>query len=552
MIVLMLALGASLAQAQVRIPSVPDSGQLLRETQPPNPQAAPSSNLPLNIQQQNASPSGSTETFPVRSIEISGNTLIPTDTLHALVASGEGKNLTLDDLDALADRITQAYHAHGYPLDRAYVPAQTLHDGVVRVAVLEAKYGAVTLHNDSAVSDRPLNATLAPLQPGQQVSEFMLERSLLLMSDIPGAVVNSVLGPGAAAGTSDLNVDVTSAQRYTGVASVDDYGNRYTDRVRVGGDFDINGLFHQGDVLDLSALTSGHDMTYGRAGYRYLLNGQGTTVEAAISGLEYHLGNGLSNLEAHGTAVVESINLSQPLIRNTAYNLYGQVEYDHRQLHDDIDIVSVENNRHTGSWTGTLAGDQRDRTGITNMSVSTTYGHVWFDDALAEFIDSIGPHTQGSYTKYDLSISRLQQLNTTNALYFALLGQFANRNLDTSEQFYLGGPTTVRGYDVGALSGAQGNLATAEFRHDFSIPVLPGPWQAALFVDSGHLEVYKTTFVTGPNSFRLSSIGVGLHWSAPHAWVMNLSLATPLGAAPDAAGIDSSKVRFWAQLQKGF
>jgi hypothetical protein len=48
-------------------------------------------------------------------------------------------------------------------------------------------------------------------------------------------------------------------------------------------------------------------------------------------------------------------------------------------------------------------------------------------------------------------------------------------------------------------------------------------------------QVNETTFVTGPNSFRLNRFGIGLHWSAPHARVMNLSPATPFGATPDAA-----------------
>ena len=550
---LSLALGTSAAYGQARVTPPPNSGQILQEMPAPNTQP-PSSNLGLSIQRPlSNSSSASTETFPVRSIEITGNTLLPTDALHALVASGEGKNLSLNDLDALADRITQAYHAHGYPLDRAYVPAQTLRDGIVRIAVLEARYGNVTLQNQSAVSNHPLNATLGSLQSGQPVSEFALERSLLLLSDIPGAAVNSVLRPGDAPGSSDLVVDVTSMPRYTGTVSLDDFGNRYTDRVRLSGTFDVNGLFHQGDLLDFTGLTSGSDMNYGRLGYRYLLNGQGTTLGAAVSGLNYSLGNGLSDLDAHGTAQVQSINLSQPFIRNTAFNLYGQLEFDHKQLRDDIDVASIETDRHINAWTATLAGDQRDTTGVTNFNVSTTYGHLGFDNEFADFIDEIGPRTQGSYTKYDFSVSRLQQLNPTNAFYLGFSGQWANENLDTSEQFYLGGPNTVRGYDVGVLAGAQGNLATIEFRHDLTIPVLPGPWQLALFVDSGHIQEYKTTFAPGPNSGRVNSSGIGMHWSAPDNWVVSISVATPIGSTPDLIGPDvNTSTRGWVQVQKGF
>ncbi len=551
-VALSLALGTTTGYAQTHVTPPTDSGQLLQQVQPTQTQP-PGSNLDLTIEKHQQARSTSTTTFHVRSIEITGNTLLPTTALHPLVASGEGQELSLNDLDALAERVTHYYHDHGYPLASAYVPAQTLHDGVVRIAVIEARYGAVSLKNESAVGNYPLNATLSPLQSGQPVSDCTLQRSLLLLSDIPGAIVNSVMRPGTAEGTSDLLVDVTSAPRYTGTLGVDDYGNAYTDRVRLTGTFDVNGLFHQGDLLDFSGVTSGADMNYGRISYRYLLDGQGTTLGLAASGLDYRLGNGLSDLHAHGTATTQSVNLSQPFIRNTAGNLYAQVEFDHKRLYDNIDIADIETHRHSNSWVATVAGDQRDSTGITNFNISGAYGRLYLDNFQTLFSDYFGARTEGSFTKFDYSVSRLQQLNPTNAFYFGFSGQLANKNLDTSEQFYLGGPNTVRGYDVGVVSGAEGNLATIEFRHDLTLSMLPGPWQASAFVDSGRIEAYKTVFFPGPNTARLNSAGVGLHWTASHDWLVSTSIATPIGNRPELAGPHvNTSTRFWLQVQKGF
>jgi hemolysin activation/secretion protein len=538
------------AQTSVSPPQI-NSGQLLQQMQP-QPQT-PSSNLDLDIQKPRSPRSQDTSKFYVRAIQISGNKLLPSDTLHALVASGEGHELSLNDLDDLADKISSYYHDHGYPLAVAYVPAQTLRDGVVRIAVVEARYGKVELQNQSAVGNYPLSATLAPLQPGNPVSDYGLERSLLLLSDIPGALVNSVMRPGDADGTSDLVVNVTSAPRYTGTLGLDNYGNAYTNRVRLSGTFDVNGLFHQGDLLDFSGVSSGADMNYGHIGYRYLLDGQGTTLGLGVTGLDYRLGNGLSDLHAHGTATTQSVNLSQPFIRNTRGNLYAQVEFDHKRLYDDIDIADLETHRHEDNLVLTVAGDQRDSTGVTNFNVSGSYGRLYLDNFQTLFDDYFGARTAGDFVKWDYSLSRLQQLNPTNALYFGFSGQHANKNLDTSEQFYLGGPNTVRGYDVGVVSGAEGNLATIEYRHDFTFSLLPGPWQASAFVDSGHVQAYKDPFLPGTNSARLNSVGVGLHWSAAHNWVIATSVAVPIGNKPELAGphVDTS-ARFWFQVQKGF
>ncbi|CAD6516892.1 ShlB/FhaC/HecB family hemolysin secretion/activation protein [Paraburkholderia metrosideri] len=541
------------AQAQVRA-TTPNSGsgQLLQQV-PQRPIQPPPSNLDLTIQPQNAAPPDSTKTFPVRKIEITGNTELPTDLLHQVVASSEGKDLTLSDLNALAERISDVYHQHGFPLATAYVPAQTLDNGIVRIDVAEARYGAVSMNNQSAVSSRVLNNTLAALQSGQPVSEFTLERTLLLLQDIPGAQVNSTLRPGDQVGTSDLLVDVAPQQRVTGDAGVDNFGDPYSGRVRGSGNLSINGPFNQGDLLDFSALTSGHGMTYGRMDYRYLLNGQGTTLGATVSGLDYHLGNDLSDLESHGSAFVGGVVLAQPLIRNTRGNLYGQVEYDFRRLNDNIDVIGLQNDRNTNSVTTTLAGDELDTTGVVNAHLAMTYGVLAADNLQTDIIDQLGADTAGHYVKLALSMSRLQQLTRSDALYFGFSGQLASKNLDTSEQFYLGGPDSVRGYDVGVLSGSRGYLATLEYRHDMTFQQVPGIWQFSAFVDTGWVQEFKNTFVPGPNTGQLSSAGFGVQWNGPYKLLVTASVAFPFGRAPDILGTNANtSVHCWVQARKSF
>jgi hemolysin activation/secretion protein len=527
----------------------PGGGQLLQQlTLPPPP--PPAEKPALAVEQTDKARASDTTPIPVRQIRITGNTLLPTSQLHALVASGEGQSLTLGQLQALADAITRLYHRRGYPLAHAYVPAQNVKDGEITLAVLEARYDRVTLNNGSTTSDHPLNATLAPLASGAPVSEDTLNRTLLLLSDIPGVIVNSTLRPGAAAGTSDLQVDATSASRYSGLLALDDFGNRYTGSARATGTLDINSLLHQGDKFDVNALSSGSGMSYGQLGYRYPLNGQGTTLGAATSYLHYQLSGSLSGLQAHGTAQVDSVNLMHPLIRGIAGNLYVQLQFDHKQLHDDIDAASIRTDRHTNGWTAVVAGDRRDDHGITNFNVSATVGRVSFDDDASRIADHFGANTQGADSHYDLTIARLQQLDHADALYFAFTGQLASKNLDPADQFYLGGPSNARGYDVGALTGAEGGLITAEWRRTLAVP-WNGAWLASLFTDRGHIQVYKDTFTPGTNTGTLSDVGAGLHWGGPHEWAISAQVATRVGPSSPLLHADPG-ARVWVQVQKGF
>jgi hemolysin activation/secretion protein len=539
------------AQAQQVPTGIPNTGSLLQQA-PQQPSTVPSSDLDLRMLRSEKRPAADSRAFMVKRIQVTGNTLLPDERLRSLVAGYEGKELTLGNLSDLADIISAAYLRAGYPLVRVYVPAQTLSDGVVKLAVVEARYGKVLLQNQSAVKDGPLNATLAPLQSGQPVSNYTLERSLLLLSDIPGAQTSSAIKPGDESGTSDLVVDVASAPRYTGTLGVDDYGNEYTDRARATGSFAVNGLLHEGDLLDFSAASSGGGMNYAQGGYRYLLNGQGTTLRAGISSLHYNLEGKLSPLDAYGSALVGSLTLTQPIVRNTAANLYGQIEFDHKLLKDDIGLVGIDTDRQANVWVATLAGDERDAHGITNYNLGMSHGDINYTNGLANLIDYITARTRGSYNKYTFSLSRLQKLGDNDALYAGFTQQWASKNLDTSEQFFLGGPNTVRGYDVGVLAGSQGNLFSLEYRHDFTVPGVTGQWQAKLFGDTGRATVYKDTFERGINSGRLSSAGLGMNWTGPHNWSASASVATPIGNTPDILPNANTKTRLWVQVMKGF
>lgn len=524
-------------------------GQILQEVQPPSA-PLPTLRPELIIEQPTINQAPPSAAFLVSHIDIAGNTLLPTAALHVLVKSGEGKSLTLADLNALAARITQYYREHGYLLAQAYIPAQTLNRGTVQIAVLEARYGAINLQNTSGVSDRPLKATLSPLQSGEPVIQDSLDRSLLLLADIPGVMVSSTLRPGAALGSSDLLVDITPGAPYSSSIGLDNAGSRYTGRARLSAGLNVNSPFHQGDLLTLNGLTSGKGLNYGRLGYQFLLDGQGTRLGAAVSALNYRLSNGLSNLGAHGTAEVETLQLSHPFIRSVDGNLYGQLEIDHKQLRDHVDVISTQTDRHTNALMATVAGDYRDSSGITNFNLSTALGNLTFDNVAAQAGDAAGSRTQGGYVKANFSLARLQQLSSSNALYVAVTGQMANNNLDSSEQFILGGPNSVRAYDVSAVAGAQGILVTLELRHNLTLPT-PGLWQAIAFVDSGRVQVEKTVFVSGPNAATISGAGVGLSWFGLQGLSVTAGLAAPIGATPKLVGTTAS-ARLWVQVQKGF
>jgi hemolysin activation/secretion protein len=534
-------------------PVVPDAGSILRQVQPVVPPPPSSSATGLTIEQESGTQMPQTRLFQLKSIQIVGNAAFDTETLHALVADAEGTSVTLGQLHERVARITDYYQRHGYPLARAIIPQQVIDSGIVRVEIIEARYGKISLENTSRVHDSLLLSTLSPLQGGQAIGQRALDHALLLLSDVPGAVVNGTLKPGEAVGTSDLVVNTSPGATVAGNLAVDNFGNRYTGRARLGGDVNFVDPLHLGDELSASGLTSGGDMNYGRVAYESVLNGEGTRLGVSYSALHYKLGDPLSSLDAHGTAQVESVWLKHPLVRSADWNLYGQFQYDHLKLDDHIDASAIKTDRHLDDGVISLIGDARDTWlsgGVTSWNVSFTSGAVGFDTGAAQAADAATVQTEGHYVKWNASVYHLQNLSATTTLYLAWSGQWANENLDSSQQMIAGGPHTVRAYDMGTVSGDTGNLETAEIRRDLG-SAWQGRWQALAFIDSEQLTINKHQFVAGTNSVTLSGVGLGLRWVGPAQWVAQTYLATHMGSAPSLVDSPTS-VRLWVEINKGF
>lgn len=533
-------------------PALPGAGSLLQQIQPVEPPPAPSDNPGLVIEPQGSATLPPSAPFRVTSIQIIGNTSFDTATLHGLIAGAEGRELTLPELNDWVTRITDFYHAHGYPLARALIPAQAIRDGVVMIQVIEARYGRIILENKSRVSDALLDSTLAPLKSGGMIGQAELDRVLLLLSDTPGAVTSATLQSGEAAGTSDLLVQGAPGPAVTGNVTADNYGNRYTGSARLGGEIALNDPLRHGDVLDASVLSSGHDMDYGRLMYDWLLNGAGTHLGASYSALHYVLGESLASLEGHGTADVASLWGKQPLVRSLNIDLYAQLQFDRKLLKDDIDVSAIHTHRHLDDWTATLAGDERDALlsgGLTTWSLGLTSGRVGFDDAKAELADAATADTRGPFLQGNATLARLQRMTAKDSLYVAVSWQWANANLDPSQKMVAGGPYTVRSYDMSALTGDEGIQTTAEWRRD--LPAWYGQWQGVGFFDTEHLTINENVWTAGTNTVIINGAGLGFNWTGPNQWSAKASVAARLGSAPILAGASRS-VRAWLTIAKGF
>ncbi|MGQ8708706.1 POTRA domain-containing protein [Serratia sp. TSA_198.1] len=102
------------------------------------------------------------------------------------------KKLALKDLQNAAQIITHYYQEKGYVLAKAYLPKQDVTGGWVRITIAEGNFGQLRLNNHTRVISKLLQKSVAGMKNGQVISDTVLERDVLPLSDIPGIEVNIV------------------------------------------------------------------------------------------------------------------------------------------------------------------------------------------------------------------------------------------------------------------------------------------------------------------------------------------------------------------------
>jgi hemolysin activation/secretion protein len=490
----------------------------------------------------------------VQAIHVTGQTLFSEVQLVAASGFKPNSDLDLAELRVLAAKITSYYNARGYFLARAYVPEQDVQSGTITVAVIEGRFNAIGLNNQTNLSGRVARGVLAGLESGDPVATAPLERRLLLLSDIPGVLVRSTLSPGSVVGTSDLAVDIAPGPRVTGAIEADNAGNRYTGAYRVGGTVNLNNPTGHGDLLSLRVLTSFSGLAYGRASYQMLLGK--ATIGVAFTHIDYDLGKEFKSLDASGTAGVASVYASYPLIRSHDSNLYVLVGADAKWFEDKFGFISAVGHRRVQVASLGLTGDENDDLGGGGWSAysgSVSFGTLDIRGASDRAADAVTARSAGSYGKGQLSVARLQTISGPLSLYGSVRGQIAFDNLDISEKMELGGAYAVRAYPEGEAYGDQGYVATAEARlllPDF-LPDTAGHIQLFGFVDVGEVDYAKNPWFTGSNHAKRSAYGGGVSWSVPGNFVLKATYARKLGdaeatSAPDRPG------RAWFQISKTF
>lgn len=552
----------------------PDAGSIQRDIErqlPTRPPPVPS--RPLVVPEQ--APKPDELQFQIKGFVLQGVTLVPLEEAQSVLKPWLGRPIQFSDLDQAKQAIVDLYQRKGW-FARPLIPEQELQDdSELRIEVIEGKLGAVRIEGKATTPEaerridpeRVLRTFTARQQAGAPLYMPHIERATSLLNDLPGTSVNVTLASGEDPEATDVVVSLQPRDLVTATVSRDNTGSRSTGAVKDTVAMNLDSPYGWGDQTSLNLMRS-KGVEYGRLAYTLPVGYDGWRVGVNASAMNYHVIFPMSDSNPsypRGVAYTQGMSLSSALLRSAQHNLNLQIAYDQKHFvneifNPDTAFINSLSDKRVGVSSLSLTGDHSDdwmEGGVTQWSVGALGGRVDLSANTQNFQqDQQGPQTQGVYNKLNLSLSRLQRLSTTQSLWLSLQRQMANRNLDSSEKFTLGGSQGVRAYPSAEGTGDHGWLFTMESRQ-----VVSPQWQWVAFIDYGQIRVNHENYVgyNGPDNVDLKGAGLSASYSVPGVAVARLTWSRRMGENPLAnakTGLDTDgsfiKHRLWLTVSGFF
>jgi hemolysin activation/secretion protein len=190
--------------------------------------------------------------------------------------------------------------------------------------------------------------------------------------------------------------------------------------------------------------------------------------------------------------------------------LSGSLGLESRRLSDRIGATESISEKRARAFNVGLAGNFQDALGggaASSAELFSSFGKIDIESASALAVDDLTVRTNGSCRKLSFGSNRLQRLTDRDQLWLAVSGQWAQKNLDSSEKFLIAGPGGVRAYPEDEGIGDDGYLATVELRHNFGRAL-----QGTVFYDAGSVKLNHTPYgSTATNQRTLAGAGLGFN-----------------------------------------
>lgn len=281
---------------------------------------------------------GGNISFPLKKIEWSASSVLTDDELQQLAAPYVGHEVKLADLYTLINQINALYQKRGYMTCRAFLGPQTIHDGVVKIELIEGRTGQVSLTDNRTTREDYVRHRLS-LKKGEVANIHDLNEELLRFNATNDAQLHIVMKAGAEVGTTDYVIAVREPQLYQFGIVADNAGNKSSGLYRGGFFWQDRSLTGNRDVLFLSTMASQGTKSFA-AGYTAPLDRMGSKIGVNYTTNSVHITDGaLEPLEVRGHSYAYDLFVTNPVV--TSETVRSEIGLDYGYQHSRTDFLGM-------------------------------------------------------------------------------------------------------------------------------------------------------------------------------------------------------------------
>jgi len=395
--------------------------------------------------------------------------------------------------------------------------------------------------------------------------------------------VFGVFQPGREVGTSDMLLRVQQEKSIDGSVRTDNFGTKFTGERRVYAQLNWNNPTGVGDRLSGTVLRQYRPKRsiFGQVEYERPIFWPGFSVGGSFQRNPFSVGGSAVLAKLSGETTVGELYLKRTMMRSRERNFYGRLGFKRTVATTKRDRVDI-NVDQLASVDATLNFDSIDSVskGINTGSIGVRvglgdlFGGNGNRVATAKIGQAVGPSRTSSdgskaagnnFHKFFGSLSRLQVLTKNQSLLVRLEGQWSNSRLTSTEEFSVGGPSSVRAYNPSERLADTGLFASAEYTINApgfaDAPAFKGlTWGEILRVSAfsdfawSHINDASTSEL---QDLALSGWGFGVGFSLPGQFQSRIQWAHPFGARipgdlTNQGTADRDKAHWWFDLTYQF
>lgn len=567
------AVGGVLVSAHAATPANLPSAGLLGNTLPSSsstiPQTQSGASLVIPEVDSPIAPTGG-ETVILKKVALEGGEAVPGLSIAVLQRIADtylNKPQTFADLQSMTQAMTRECRAQGFVLAQVVLPPQTVGQGVLRVKVWPGVFDAPAIRNSSPLSTSVVERIVSATTPsGDVVSRQSLERAALLLGDIPGIRPAAVvMRPGRLPGSTTMDITVTPGQRVAGYVGMDNAGVDSTGRSRVMAGIQANELLGQGDQLKVDVLDAYEksNLLNGGIDYSLLVGGYGTRVGINWSHLNYRYY--LQGLKFDGDSDNVGAYVQQPWVRTPSTRIDVRLDAGVQMMTDRYPslfaLITGGNSAKKEVTSGSLSVRGSSAWlpgGLSTFNLQGTLGNLSVKNDAARFWSSSDLlDSAGSFGRLNYQATHEQYLIGPLSLQGSVTGQFASKNLDSSQKLLTGGSSGVRAYAAGSGAVDDGVITSLELRNQWTLPALPVLGSehqltlAGFYDQSWGQQYHNNTGLTSQNQVKLAGAGAYVKVARNDDYALMLTWAHRTGDKDPVSGLGDRDL-FWVSAVKSF